>query len=148
MPGQELTKAIARLRLLLSTVESKLKELDEAIRQFQAQLARAPGQAIYSSYPLEGVLAAMAEVQERLNAAQTARQHLLAIQQRVQAELDALRLTQRVQEVKEELAKLQEQPDSERVAQEVQRLEALIDDYSQQAARAITQPSQPPPPSS
>ena len=71
------------------------------IRQFRTQLNRLPRQAIYERTTLDVVLSSMAEIQERLDHTQAARQHLLAIKQRSSDELSALELTQKVEEAKE-----------------------------------------------
>lgn len=145
MASGELSKAIARLRLLLADIKSKERELEGLVRQFQAQLQRTPGQAVYTNLPLDTLLMAMGEMQERLNHAQMTLQHLLAIKQRVERELEALELTLRIQEAKGELASLRKRVREtgvmdEATSLEIQRLEALISEYSQRAARTITGP--------
>ena len=133
----------ARLRLFLADIKSREEQLDGMVRQFRTQLNRLPRQAMYGQTTLDIVLSSMAEVQERLNYTQVARQHLLAIKQRATDELSALELTQKVEEAKEALKDLKSRSDGaarvdDGVVAEMRRLEEYIAEYSKQAERAIT----------
>lgn len=144
---QQLEKAIARLRLLLAEVRQREADLERQVEQFRAQLRRAPAQALYSPLPLETLLMAMGEVQERLGHAEMTLQHLRAIKERARRELEALELTLRIQQAQEELQTLRERArrggeDEEVLQGEIRRLEALISEYSQRAARTITHPEE------
>jgi len=145
MSGQPLEQAIARLRLLLVEIRQKETDLQRQVEQFRAQLERAPAQALYSPLPLETLLMVMGEVQERLGHAQMTLQHLRAVKERVRRELQALELTQRVQQARAELQTLRERAQREAdegLLEEIRRLEALISEYSQRAARTITRPEE------
>ena len=139
----QLRQATARLRLFLADIKSREEQLDGMVRQFRTQLNRLPRQAMYGQTTLDIVLSSMAEVQERLNYTQVARQHLLAIKQRATDELSALELTQKVEEAKEALKDLKSRSDGaarvdDGVVAEMRRLEEYIAEYSKQAERAIT----------
>ena len=139
----QLRQATASLRLLLAEIRSREEQLDGMIRQFRTQLGRIPRQAIYGGTTLDIALSAMAEIQERLDHSQLARQHLLAIKQKAADELAALELTQQVEEAKDTLKDLKARAASaaqieEGVAAEIRRLEGFIAEYSKRAERAIT----------
>ena len=113
------------------------------VSQFHVQLARLPRQAIYERTTLDLALSAMSEIEERLNHAQVARKHLLAIKAKAADELGALELTQQEEEAKAALRDLKAQAASaeqidEGVTAEVRRLEEFIAEYSKRAERAIT----------
>jgi hypothetical protein len=143
MAVPEMQKAIARLRLMLATIRSKEAELEGLRRDFQGQLDRAPASVIQVNSPLELSLAAMGEIQERLDDVALKLRHLAAIKTRVQSELDALELTTRIETAKGELAVLKSRDgnsglgDAER--KEMRDLERFIQDASAQAGQAITQ---------
>ena len=139
----ELDNAIARLRMFLAEVAAKEKQLDAMARQFRQQLSRAPQQALYAHMPLEASLGVMGEIEERLAGIDVKRKHLNSIKRRAQVELEALQVTQQVEEAKQTLAGLQaraegaSQPGQEMLA-EIYALERFINEYSQRAGRTIT----------
>jgi hypothetical protein len=136
----EMQKAINRLRLLVAAIKGKEDEMDGLVRQFKRQLERAPRHAIHGGNPLETTLSIMGEIQERLDAAVTARAHLDMIKRQAENELEALNITGRVNDVKKELAQLKlgreagQDVDLDRISE----LERFIEDASNRAARAIT----------
>jgi hypothetical protein len=136
----EMQKAINRLRLLVASIKGKEDEMDGLVRQFKRQLERAPRHAIHGGNPLETTLSIMGEIQERLDAAVTARAHLDMIKRQAENELEALNITGRVNDVKKELAQLKlgreagQDVDLDRISE----LERFIEDASNRAARAIT----------
>jgi chromosome segregation ATPase len=139
----QLQQAMARLRLLLAEIEAREKQLEGLIKQFQAQLDRLPRQVIYGRTTLETALSSMAEIEERLAYGEATRRHLLAIKRRAQQELEALELTQQVEEAKEALATLQDRVQAqdvrdEAMEEEMKRLEEFIAEYSKRAGRSIT----------
>ncbi len=140
---QELQKAIARLKFLLADIDERDRQLDDLVKQFQTQSRRAPKQAIYSNLPLDASLGAMAEIEERLHDAETTRQHLQTIRRRAQEKVQALQLTQQVEEAKQELASLQDRVRQTKVHEpnleaQISKLEQFISENSQRAGRAIT----------
>ena len=67
------------------------------------------------------------------------RKHLLMIKERANRELEALQLTRQVEDAKDTLAKLQSLRSKEgETVSKIQSLEQFINDYSQRAAKAIT----------
>ena len=139
----QITQATARLRLFLAEIKNREDQLDGMVRQFRNQLSRLPRQAIYGRTTLDLSLAAMAEIQERLDHTQTTREHLLAIKRRAVDELSALEVTQQVEEAKAALQKLRAKAGSTgevdaEVAAEIRRLQEFIAESSKRAERAIT----------
>ncbi len=135
----QIDSAMAKLRLFLAELKNKENHLDAQLRQFRQQINRAPQQAIYSRLPLEASLNVMSEVQERLDRTEMERKHLLMIKERANRELEALQLTRQVEDAKDALAKLQSlrSKDGETISK-IHALEQFINDYSQRAAKAIT----------
>ncbi len=135
----QIDSAVAKLRLFLAELNNKENHLDAQLRQFRQQINRAPQQAISSRLPLEASLNVMSEVQERLDRTEMERRHLLMIKERANRELEALQLTRQVEDAKNALAKLQSLPSKEsETISKIQALEQFINDYSQRAAKAIT----------
>ena len=135
----QIDSAVAKLRLFLAELKNKENHLDAQLRQFRQQMNRAPQQAIYSRLPLEASLNVMNEVQERLDRTETERKHLLMIKERASRELEALQLTRQVEDAKDTLARLQASRCKEgETASKIEALEQFINEYSQRAAKAIT----------
>ncbi|MCE2464939.1 MAG: hypothetical protein J4G01_02500 [Dehalococcoidia bacterium] len=139
----QIREATAKLRMLLAEIRGREEQMDATIRQFNTQLARLPRQAAYSRTSLDAALSSMNEVQERLDYAKAAREHLLAIKQQATAELEALQITQQVEAAKEALRQLESKQSSqgpldEAEQREVRKLEGFIAEYSKVAERAIT----------
>ncbi len=143
MTMPEMQRAISKLRFLLATLKSKEDELDSLVRQFRRQLERAPNHAIHGGHPLESTLNIMSEIQERLDDAERSRRHLLAIKKRAQDELQALDLTNKVEQAKAKLMTLKRRlnENGEGDAAELEEMiemERFIEDASIRAGRAIT----------
>jgi len=135
-------QATARLRLLLADIDAKSQEVQAMVRQFRTQLDRLPQQTIYGRTTLEGALAIMGEMEERLAHAEALQQRLEVIRARVHRELEALQLLQQVDEARERLTVLKKRAqeagrvDDETLA-EAKRLEEFIAENSQRAGRTI-----------
>ncbi len=116
--------------------------MDTLVHQFRTQMGRLPVQAIYGRAALDVALSAMAEIQERLDHAQSEKDHLLAIKQRATDELTALQLTQQVEEAKRALRDIKAKEALSGLeadeAAEARQLEEFITEYSKRAERAIT----------
>ena len=141
MPTPEMQKAIGQLRLLLAAIKGKDEDLANQQRQFRRQMDRVPMHAIRGS-SIDASLSIMAEIQERLDNVQTTRGHLAEITSRAQAELEALELTQKVEEAKRRLSSLRSgrscPEDGHETQQEIEAFERLIEGASNRAADAIT----------
>ena len=138
----QMHQAVAMLKLTLAEIRCEEEKLDIVIGQFETQLVRLPRQTMYGRVSLDLALNAMGEVEERLRHAQTNREHLLAIRQRAQKELEALEVVQRVEEARASLSKLKammsvDQDGETNTHQQIRRLEEYITQYSKQAERAI-----------
>ena len=85
-------------------------------------------------------LAAMSEIEERLDDAMANRRRLLAIKDTATQELEALQLLKRVDEARSKLASLKRSGTSgnDDVSDEVRQLENFIAANSRQAEQAIT----------
>ena len=140
----EMQKAISRLRFLLAVINGKEEELATLARQFQRQLERAPNHSIHGGQPLEATLGVMAEIQERLDSVEKTRRHLTAIKLRAEDELQALDLTNKVEQAKTELAALKTRQVSMEMSEEeslkrIVELEQFIQEASIRAGQAITE---------
>lgn len=140
MTMPQMQQVISNLRLLLASVRAKEEELEALARQFRRQLERAPRYAIQAGNPLELTLNLMGEIQERLDSVEIQREHLAAIRKQAEAELEALNITEKIAQAKEELAGLRasrnagEEADEERIAE----LQRFIEEASIRAGEAIT----------
>ena len=131
---------MATLRLGLAEMRNKENQLDQLVNQFQTQLRRLPRQVVYGQGSLDMSLAAMSEIEERLDDAMANRRRLLAIKDTATQELEALQLLKRVDEARSKLASLKRSGTSgnDDVSDEVRQLENFIAANSRQAEQAIT----------
>ena len=131
---------ILRLQMLLAEIKGREGQLESSLRQFRHQLQRTNNNTLQGNLSLEASLAVMGEVQERLEQAERTLKLVQVLKGRAQQELEALELTATIQHAQRQLASLQRaaSPD-EATLEEVRRLETLINEYSLQAARSITQ---------
>ena len=140
MTMPQMQQAISNLRLLLASVRSKEDELEALARQFRRQLERAPRYSIQGGNPLEVTLNLMGEIQERLDDVEAQRKHLAAIRRQAEAELEALNITEKIAQAKEELSGLRasrsagEPVDASRIVE----LQRFIEEASIRAGEAIT----------
>ena len=112
------------------------------VRQFRTQLDRLPQQTIYGRTTLEGALAIMGEMEERLAHAEALQRRLEVIRARVRRELEALQLLQQVDEARERLDALKRRAQEpgradDKTLAEIRRLEEFIAENSQRAGRTI-----------
>jgi chemotaxis regulatin CheY-phosphate phosphatase CheZ len=138
----ELQKTMANLRLSLSEINNKERQLDAMVSQFRTQMRRLPRQVIYGRTNLDASLAAMGEIEERLADAVARRRHLLAIKKSAAQELEALEVVKRVDETRRSLRELRQRinefgEDEESLA-EIRQLEQFITEHSKRAEWAIT----------
>ena len=140
MAISQLEQAMATLRLGLAEMRNKENQLDQLVNQFQTQLRRLPRQVVYGQGSLDLSLAAMSEIEERLDDAMANRRRLLAIKDTATQELEALQLLKRVDEARSKLASLKRSGTSgnDDVSDEVRQLENFIAANSRQAEQAIT----------
>ena len=131
---------MATLRLGLAEMRNKENQLDQLVNQFQTQLRRLPRQVVYGQGSLDMSLAAMSEIEERLDDAMANRRRLLAIKDTATQELEALQLLKRVDDARAKLASLKRSGTSvnDDVSDEVRQLENFIAANSRQAEQAIT----------
>ena len=148
----QLQQAMAALRLSLANIRHKEEQLDAQIAQFRTQLRRLPRQAIYGRASVEMALAAMGEIEERLQDAEQNRRRVRAIKKAALDELAALESVQQVDDARKTLAELQRQrgrhpasdadadtdADAGAVAAEIRRLEQFIAQHSRRAEQTIT----------
>jgi len=141
MAISQLEQAMANLRLSLAEMRAKEDQLDAQISQFQTQLRRVPRQVVYGQTSLDSSLAAMGEIEERLEDAVANRRRLLEIKKTATQELEALQLLKRVDEARSQLAilKTNATPDDGDAQLEIRRLEEFIAASSRQAEQAITE---------
>ena len=139
MAISQLEQAMATLRLGLAEMRNKEDQLDALISQFQTQLRRLPRRVVYGEASLDLSLAAMGEIEERLDDAVANRRRLQAIKDTATQELEALQLLKRVDEARTQLATLQNGTGvGDDVDSEIRQLEGFIAANSRQAEQAIT----------
>ena len=140
MAISQLEQAMATLRLGLAEMRNKEKQLDQLVNQFQTQLRRLPRQVVYGQGSLDMSLAAMSEIEERLDDAMANRRRLLAIKDTATQELEALQLLKRVDEARSKLVSLKQGCTwgNDDVVAEARQLENFIAANSRQAEQAIT----------
>ena len=143
MAMSEMKKAITKIRFVLATVKEKERELAVRNRQFKRQLSQARSHALHGSASLDATLGIMGEIQERLDGVENNQQHLDAIKVCAQEELQALELTDRIEQAKTELKSLKAPSNSESGLEEsanekIQELERFIQEASIRAGQVIT----------
>ncbi|MEE8465459.1 MAG: hypothetical protein V3S68_03215 [Dehalococcoidia bacterium] len=140
MAFSQLEQAMATLRLGLAEIRNKEEQLDAQVSQFQTQLRRLPRQVVYGQTPLDASIAAMGEIEERLEDAVANRRRLLEIKKTASRELEALQLLKRVDEARSQLTALKNSatPGDDALV-EIRRLEEFIAASSRQAEQAITE---------
>jgi hypothetical protein len=145
---QKIDITIARLRLLLADVMAKEQQYTGAHHQFRDQLRKAVEFSIYGDSSLEASLGSMAEIQQRITAAEGALRDLALVRTRAERELESLQLTKRIEAAKAELQdllarqrKLDEAgtlgADSEGLGTRIRELRQQINEASEQAARTL-----------
>lgn len=146
MTMQQMQKTISNLRLLLASITAKEDELEALARQFQRQLDRAPRYAIQGGNPLDATLNLMGEIQERLDDVQAQRKHLASIRRQAESELEALTITDKIAQAKDELASLKacETATEDDTAQRIAELERFIQEASIRAGEAVAKGFSPP----
>jgi len=135
----QLEKAMANLRIGLAEMENKEAQLDAQISQFRQQLRRVPRQAMYGQASLDASLAAMGEIEERLENAEAVRRRLLSIKASASQELEALIVLKQVDEARTKLANLKRsRSDDAAVLAEIRQLEEFLAVQGKRAEQAIT----------
>ena len=133
---------MSSLRIRLAEIQSREDQAETLINQFRTQLRRLPRQVVYGTISLDASLAAMGEIEERLNDALATHRWLLELKKTAIYELEALQLVGQVDEARRSLSSLKQQTqlsgDTEESAAEILRLEKFIAEYSKRAELAIT----------
>ena len=142
MSTSQLQIAMSSLRIRLAEIQSKEDQVETLINQFRTQLRRLPRQVVYGTISLDASLAAMGEIEERLNDAIATHRWLLEFKKTAIYELEALQLVGQVDEARRSLSSLRQQNllsgETEESAAEILRLEKFIAEYSKRAELAIT----------
>jgi len=133
---------MSSLRIRLAEIQSREDQAETLINQFRTQLRRLPRQVVYGTISLDASLAAMGEIEERLNNAIATHRWLLEFKKTAIYELEALQLVGQVDEARRSLSTLRQQNllsgETEESAAEILRLEKFIAEYSKRAELAIT----------
>ncbi|MAZ63815.1 MAG: hypothetical protein CL895_06120 [Dehalococcoidia bacterium] len=142
MSTSQLQIAMSSLRIRLAEIQSREDQAETLINQFRTQLRRLPRQVVYGTISLDASLAAMGEIEERLNDAIATHRWLLEFKKTAIYELEALQLVGQVDEARRSLSSLRQQNllsgETEESAAEILRLEKFIAEYSKRAELAIT----------
>lgn len=104
---QELDKRIGLLRLLLADIDAREQQRASLSKQYRVQMQRVVEATVSQAGDLGAALAAMQEVEERLNEVERMGRHLGLVRARAATELEALLLTRRVAEAQAQLAELE-----------------------------------------
>jgi hypothetical protein len=144
---QKLDVMIARMRLLLADVAAREAEVHQVIRQCHSQTEKIMSFALYGEATLDSSLAMMSDVHERLEHSERMLQQLELVRTRLEAELESLQLTKRIEGLRVELSALRAQADwpegadvpadSLDLARRMQELQDEINEASERAARTI-----------
>ena len=133
---------MSSLRIRLAEIQSREDQAETLINQFRTQLRRLPRQVVYGTISLDASLAAMGEIEERLNDAIATHRWLLEFKKTAIYELEALQLVGQVDEARRSLSSLRKQNllsgETEESDAEILRLEKFIAEYSKRAELAIT----------
>ena len=139
---------MSSLRIRLAEIQSREDQAETLINQFRTQLRRLPRQVVYGTISLDASLAAMGEIEERLNDAIATHRWLLEFKKTAIYELEALQLVGQVDEARRSLSSLRQQNllsgETEESDAEILRLEKFIAGYSKRAELAITDSYQEP----
>ena len=142
MSTSQLQIAMSSLRIRLAEIQSREDQAETLINQFRTQLRRLPRQVVYGTISLDASLAAMGEIEERLDDAIATHRWLLEFKKTAIYELEALQLVGQVDEARRSLSSLRQQNllsgETEESAAEILRLEKFIAEYSKRAELAIT----------
>ena len=144
---QTLDVMIARLRLMLADLAAKESSYEALRRQYHEQRKKIISYTLYSETTLDTSLGLLRDLDERLAEANADLDRLSQIRRKAESELESLQLTRGVEQAKAELAKLQQRRETEAVAdpqapsdeleEQIRRLQALINEASDRAARNI-----------
>lgn len=139
--GTGINASLARLRLLLRSVEQRQQESQRRFNFLRQQFRRIPTLAVNGHLNVETYLAAVAESRRRMSNLEQELQDLEELRTRVQKEIHAFDLTLRIQQTQTDLAHLREQArwDSRpELADEILRLDVLAQELVLEAGRSIT----------
>jgi hypothetical protein len=144
---KKLDLTIARLRLLLADVTARASALEDQRRVCRDQREKLITFSMYGDSSLDSVLSMLSDVDERLAEVEATARSLMAIRKRAENELESLQLTKGVEEAKVLLSELQArqaQPvgspgalSAEEIQAEIARLQSLINEASERAAKSL-----------
>ena len=144
---KKLDLTIARLRLLLADVTAREAALQDQRRTCRDQHDKLITFCMYGDTNLDTVLSMLGDVEERQAGVEATARALAAIRKRAETELESLQLTKGVEEAKVLLSQLQarqaEPADAPgalspaEVQAEIARLQALINEASERAAKSL-----------
>ena len=148
---KKLDLTIARLRLLLADVSARESALTNQRRTFEDQRSKLITFALYGDTTLDSVLGMLADTEERLSGVEATLRSLGAVRVRAESELESLQLTKGIEEAKVLLSELQAKQSEplagaeplapEAIAAEIGRLQSLIAEASERAAKHVGQSS-------
>jgi len=143
---QTLDVMIARLRLMVADIDAKQSQLENLRRQYREQHKKIINSSLYSETSLETTLGLLREVSERQRDVDETLEQLTLVRRKAESELESLQLTRGVDQARAALAELQRRqvdaeegalPTNDELQEEIRRLQNLINDASDRAARSI-----------
>lgn len=140
---QKLDEMIARMRLLLADVTARENQLHQLIRQYHAQTEKILSFTLYGDSTLDTTLTMLSDVHDRLGQSEGTLGQLQLVRRRLEAELESLQLTKRIELLRSELTALRAEmseltgDDAAHLEQRIQVLQGEINEASERAARTI-----------
>jgi hypothetical protein len=135
---------IARLRLMLADIGARESAINDQRRTYNEQRAKLVTFSIYGDSTVDSVLTMLADVEERLSHVEATARSLTLIRKRAESELESLQLTKGIEEAKVLLLQLKagtvenaEALSPAQIQAEIARLQALINEASERAAKSI-----------
>ena len=137
---------IARLRLMVADIDAKQTQLENLRRQYREQHKKVISSSLYSETSLETTLGLLRDVSERQRDVDQTLEQLVLVRRMAESELESLQLTRGVDQARAALAELKRRqvdaddsalPTTDEFQEEILRLQNLINDASDRAARSI-----------
>lgn len=153
---QELDRRVGLLRLLLADLTARRQQAEDAREQLRAQIGRLVDYTVRLNGAVGNALAALADVDERLQPMEADLRHIELLRRRAQEELDALLVTRGVADARAQAEALERrraellaadtratdaaaQDELAAIEAELAELRATIEAASDAAARALTE---------
>ena len=146
-PVKKIDVTIARLRLLLADITARDASVASQLQTFREQREKLITFSLYGDTTLDSALSMLVDVEERSAHGEAIQRALQSVRHRAEAELESLQLTKGIEEAKALVSQLQARQaeaadaqgglSAEQIQSEIARLQALIQEASERAAKSI-----------